>query len=277
MRIAITGAAGTVGTVLRKELADMGFKCLLIDLKSITDMRFNEHFVQVDINNQSLITQALSGCHGIIHLAACTTDAPWAEQVKLSIEGTISVFDAARSAGIKRIIYTSSHHVVGFHQRGAPLNHHAVLLPDSRYAVGKSFGEAIGAFYACKYNMQVFCIRIGNLNTRPIDRRRLGNWISGRDLSQLVKIGLEHPDIIFETVYGISDATGRDYNNSRAFELGYRPTATSEPWFDTILQEDPPPVEGSNESMSPAETTLGGLFSASEFIGSPERLKRVGS
>jgi uronate dehydrogenase len=276
MCVAITGAAGTVGTVLRHELADMGYECLLMDLKPITDLRSNERFEQVDMNDQPLMTKVLSGCHAIIHLAACTTDAPWVDQVKLSIEGTISVFDAARDAGISRIIYSSSHHVVGFHPRGGPLNHQAVLLPDSRYAVGKSFGESIGAFYACKYDMHVFCIRIGNLNTRPIDRRRLGGWISGRDFGQLVKIGLEHQDFVFEIVYGISDATGRDYDNSRAYALGYCPQDRVESWIAQVLAEDPSPPRGSDDALKPSEITLGGQFSETEFIGSPHRLKSVG-
>lgn len=276
MRVAITGAAGTVGTVLRHELAEMGYQSLLLDIKQISDLRPNEDFVRADISDQPLLTQVFAGCDAIIHLAACTTDAPWAEQVKLSIEGTISVFDAARGSGIKRIIYTSSHHVVGFHPRGGPLSHHAVLLPDSRYGVGKAFGETIGGLYACKYDMQIFCIRIGNLNTRPIDRRRLGSWISGRDFGQLVKIGLDHPDIIFEVVYGISDATGRDYDNNRAYELGYQPQDRFEPWLDQVLTEDPPPAPDTDAALSAAETTLGGQFSATEFIGSPQRLKSVG-
>mgnify|MGYP006269728823 FL=1 len=276
MTIAITGAAGTVGTVLRHELAALGYPCLLLDVRPITDCRPNERAMTVDITDQPALTQALQGCTGVVHLAACTTDAAWPDQVKLSIEGSISLFDAAHTNGIKRVVYASSHHVVGFHGRGQPLDHQALLLPDSRYGVSKAFGESIGALYACKFDMRVFCIRIGNVNTRPIDRRRLGSWLSGPDLGQLVKIGLEHSDIVFEAVYGISDATGRDYDNRRAYELGYRPAATSEPWLAAVMSEDPPPSAGSAESQSPAETTLGGQFSASEFIGLPERLKAVG-
>jgi uronate dehydrogenase len=276
MQVAITGAAGTVGSILRQELAEMGLRCLLIDIKTISDQRANERFAQVDINDQPALTEALVGCDAVVHLAACTTDAAWPDQIKLSIEGTISLFDAARANGIKRIIYTSSHHVVGFHSRGAGLSNKAILLPDSRYAVGKSFGETIGALYACKYDMRVFCIRIGNLNNRPIDRRRLGNWISGRDFGQLVKIGLHHPDYIFEIVYGISDSTGRDYDNSRAYALGYNPQDRSEPWVDQVFKEDPPPELNSIAARSPAETTLGGQFSSIEFTGSPDRLRKFG-
>ena len=71
------------------------------------------------------------------------------------------------------------------------------------------FGEALGSLYADKYGMQVFCMRIGNVNPAPIDKRRLSIWFSPRDLAQLVTIGIEHPDIRFEIVYGISGNTAR--------------------------------------------------------------------
>ena len=92
----------------------------------------------------------------------------------------------------------------------------------------------------------------------------------------LIKIGLDHPDIVFEIVYGISDATGRDYDNSRAYALGYQPQDRFEPWLDQVLADDPQPAPETDPALSAAEITLGGHFSATEFIGSPQRLKSVG-
>ena len=274
-RIAITGAAGVVGSALRSELLGRGYALQLLDLHAINDCADHEDSAVADICNQAHMTSLLTGCDAVIHLAACTTDAPWPDQVRLSIEGTISVLDACRTAGVKRVIFASSHHVVGLHPRppnGPALNDQAVLRPDSRYGVGKAFGEAMGAMYACKYDMQVMAIRIGNVNTRPIDRRRLGNWISSRDLGQLVSIGIEHPDLVFEIVYGISDATGHHYDNASAYALGYAPQDSIAPYEPKVLAEDPPPAFGSDASRLPGEYTLGGHFSGSEFIGDPARL-----
>ena len=208
-RIAITGAAGLVGSGLRQDLRRRGYELILIDRQPIASCEQGEQARLLDILDQDGLAASLTGCDAVVHLASCTTDAPWPEQVKLSIEGTISLFDAARAAGVPRIVYASSHHVVGLHPRSPAIGNAAILRPDSRYGVGKAFGESLGALYAYKYDMRIMCIRIGNVNTRPIDRRRLGNWISWRDLGQLVSIGLEHPELRFEIVYGISDATGR--------------------------------------------------------------------
>jgi uronate dehydrogenase len=271
--IAITGAAGLVGSGLRKELLKLGYRLVLLDRRPIEDCDAREQSAVVDIRDQERLTSLLHNCDAVVHLAACTTDAPWSEQVALSIEGTISLFDAARCAGIRRVIYASSHHVVGFHSRAERITDQVELRPDSRYGVGKAFGEAIGAMYAYKYDMQVLSIRIGNVNTRPVDRRRLGSWLSWRDLGQLVSIGIENPSIVFEIVYGISDATGRNYDNSSAYKLGYKPKDTSEPFEHDVLKEDPAPEPGSSAAESPAELTLGGMFSETEYVGSSERLR----
>lgn len=150
----------------------------------------------------------------------------------------------------------------------------AILRPDSRYAVGKAFGESIGALYAHKYGLPVLAIRIGNVNTRPIDRRRLGSWISFRDLAQLVIIGIERADLVFEIVYGISDASGRHYDNASAYRLGYRPKDSSEGWDEQVLAEDPLPAPDSEAARAASEITLGGKFSESEYVGDTQRLLR---
>ena len=274
-RIAITGAAGLVGTGLRTQLLVRGYRVLALDVKPIPDTAPNEEAAVVDINDQPEMTRLLKGCDAVVHLAACTVDAPWPEQVKLSVEGSINVFDAARKAGVGRVVYASSHHVVGLHPRaphGPVMGDTAILRPDSRYGVGKAFGESVGALYAFKYGMKVLSVRIGNVNTKPIDRRRMGSWISWRDLGQLVAIGIERDDLTFEIVYGISDATGRHYDNASAYRLGYVPLDGSEGWDEQILREDPVPKPGSPEARSAAEVSLGGQFSQSEYEGDTDRL-----
>jgi uronate dehydrogenase len=273
--VAIIGAAGLVGSALRPELSARGYRLVLVDRRPATDVQPGERSVPCDILDTKSLEIALAGCDGVVHLAACTTDAAWPEQVRQSVEGTISLYEAARAAGVRRVVYASSHHVMGFHPRGGPVGSFDMLLPDSRYGVGKAFGESIAALFACKYGIATLVVRIGNVNTRPIDRRRLGNWTSHRDLGQLVAIGLEHPDLLFDIVYGISDASGRSFDNSRAHALGYRPQDAPDPWEAQVLAEDPPPSPGSEAAAAPAEATMGGQHSQSEFEGAPARLARL--
>ena len=101
------------------------------------------------------------------------------------------------------------------------------MRPDSRYGMSKAFGEAVGALYAYKHGMRVTCIRIGNVSDEPADRRRLSIWLKPEDLAQLVRIGLDHPDIRHEIFYGVSDNVRGFWDNEAAFRYGYRPQGRS--------------------------------------------------
>jgi uronate dehydrogenase len=118
--------------------------------------------------------------------------------------------------------------------------------------------------------MEMFCMRIGNVNHSPIDRRRLGIWVSARDMAQLVTIGIEHPKIRFEVVYGISDNARTWFDNANARRLGYRPQDKSERYAKEILARAGPP------GTSPADIYQGGGHCMSEggtrsrLAGEPE-------
>jgi uronate dehydrogenase len=129
---------------------------------------------------------------------------------------------------------------VGFYRRDKTIDHAVYPKPDSRYGVSKVFGEALGSLYADKYGMEIFNMRIGNVNVKPVDKRRLSIWISPRDLAQLVTIGIEHPDIRFEIVYGVSGNTRSWYDNSNATRLGYKPEDDSEPQAKEVIANEKP-------------------------------------
>ena len=130
------------------------------------------------------------------------------------------------------------------------IDHRVVPRPDSRYGVSKAFSEALASLYADKHGIGFLCTRIGNFGTKPIDSRRLSIWISPRDYTQLVRIGLEHPDIHFEIVYGVSDNKRSWYDNSNAYRLGYRPQDDSEPYAAEILAAE----AGQPRTRSPSAT-----------------------
>jgi uronate dehydrogenase len=124
------------------------------------------------------------------------------------------------------------------------------------------FGEALGSLYADKYGMEVFLMRIGNVNPKPLDKRRLSIWLSPRDLAQLVSIGIDHPDVRFEIVYGVSGNKRSWYDNSNAARLGYRPLDNSEKYAEEILAKEKP-----GDPL--AEPYQGGIFVAVEEVANP--------
>ena len=251
--VLITGAAGDVGTHLRRELAGR-YRLRLSDIKPIAGLGPGEEFVRADMAEMDQVDRATRGMDAIVHLGGFSSEGPWEAILPANIVGTYNVFESARANGVKRILFATSNHAVGFYRRDETIDHRVYPRPDSRYGVSKVFGEALGSLYADKYGMEVFNMRIGNVNPRPVDKRRLAIWISPRDLAQLVRIGIEHPDIRFEIVYGVSGNRRSWYDNSNAARLGYDPQDDSEPQAAEVLAKERPGADPRTE------TYQGGMF-----------------
>lgn len=237
--VLVTGAAGDIGGHLRRELAG-GYRLRLSDVKPIAALSPGEEFVGGDISILDDMREATRGVDAVVHLGGFSSEGPWKTILDANIIGVYNVFEAARLNGVRRILFATSNHAVGFYERGETIDDRVYPKPDSRYGVSKVFGEAIGSLYADKHGMQVFNIRIGNVNPRPIDKRRLSIWISPRDLAQLVSIGIDHPDIRFEIVYGVSGNRRSWYDNSNAHRLGYRPLDDSELHAEEVMRSETP-------------------------------------
>jgi uronate dehydrogenase len=266
--ILITGAAGDVGTHLRRELAGK-YRIRASDLRPLKKIA-DESFTRADISRMADALRITRGVDAVVHLGGYSVEGPWEGILSANIVGCYNVFEAARRNGVKRIIFPTSNHAVGFYRRTQTIDHRVPVRPDGRYGVSKVFGEALGSLYADKYGMQVFCMRVGNVNPAPIDKRRLSIWFSPRDLAQLVTIGIEHPAIRFEIVYGVSGNRRSWYDNSNAARLGYRPQDDSEKFAAEVLARETPgdPV---------AELYQGGVFCAVEAVPNPAPLPRAGA
>lgn len=263
--ILITGAAGDVGTHLRRELAG-NYRIRASDLRPMKKIA-QEVYARGDVSKMADALRITKGVDAVVHLAGYSVEGPWDGILSANIVGCYNVFEAARRNGVKRILFPTSNHAVGFYRRDQTIDHRVTPKPDSRYGVSKVFGEALGSLYADKYGMEVFCMRIGNVNPAPIDKRRLSIWFSPRDLAQLVTIGIEHPEIRFEIVYGISGNARAWYDNSNAVRLGYRPQDDSETHAAQVLAREKPgdPV---------AEQYQGGQFCVAEEVPNPAPLPR---
>jgi uronate dehydrogenase len=260
--VLITGAAGDVGTHLRRELASR-YRLRLSDVKTITDTKAGEEFMAGDLSSLVDMEAVTKGVDAIIHLGGFSVEGPWETILPANIVGTYNVFEGARRNGVKRILFATSNHAVGFYRRDEIIDHRVYPRPDSRYGVSKVFGEAVGSLYADKYGMEVFNIRIGNVNLEPTDKRRLSIWISPRDLAQLVTIGVDHPDIRFEIVYGVSGNRRSWYDNANAERLGYRPLDDADDFADETLRREKPVTD------ERAERYQGGSFVSIEWVGGP--------
>ena len=262
-RVVITGAAGGVARLLRQELG-AAYHLRLTDRRSIADLRGDEDFVRADLRDLAEVEEALRGMDGVVHLGGVPGEDDWEMLAEANITGTYNVFEAARRCDVPRVVFASSNHVVGFYPRAQTIDTAITVRPDSRYGVTKAVGEALGALYADKYGRAVTCLRIGWVKPEPTEPRDLSIWVSPRDLAQLVRIGLDHPDIHYEILYGVSDNARSWWDGARARLLGYRPLDRAEDYALAVLASAPPADPSSVE-----ELMQGGAFTSSEGGGHP--------
>jgi uronate dehydrogenase len=264
--VLITGAAGGIGTRLCQLLKGVYPNIRLSDVRRPADLAAEATFVQADLANMAEVDKAVAGVEGIVHLGGFSVEGSWDTILQANIIGCYNLFEAARRHRVERVVFASSNHVIGYYPRRRRIGVDVALRPDSRYGVSKAFGEALGALYAFKHGLRVTCIRIGNFGDAPVDRRRLSIWVAPQDLVQLVRIGLEHPDIRHEIFYGVSDNARGWWDNAAAFRLGYRPQGRSEEHSAAALTADaklPPDPVG--------DWYQGGPFCSDEFSDGIER------
>ena len=267
--VVVTGASGGIGTRLRRLLKGVYPNIRWTDIAPPKDLAPDENFVKADLARMDEVEAVIEGAQGVVHLGGFSVEGPWETILQSNIIGCYNLFEAARRKGVERIVFASSNHAVGFYPRNRVIDANVPARPDSRYGVSKAFGEALGALYAYKHGLRVTCLRIGNFADIPADQRRLSIWLKPEDLVQLIRIGLEHPDIRYEIFYGASDNERTWWNNSAAFKFGYRPQGKAEEFRAQAMAAQaklaPDPV---------GEWYQGGPFCSDEFDGGIERAPR---
>lgn len=266
-RILLLGAAGGIGSAIREGLRDRYGLMRVADIAPMTSAGPFEEVVQADLLDIPSLVAAMTGIDTVVHMAGVPVEPEtnaWDQVLPANIVGVHNLFEAARLAGVKRVLFASSHHAAGFHRRDAPTVETMVPRPDSFYGVSKVFGEAMGRMYADKFGLQVLSLRIGAYRERPSDPRQLSVWISPRDMVELVRCGIEAPDFRYATVYGVSANTRSFWDNSAAAFLGYAPVDNAEDWAVEVLA-------GASEDPA-AAPFQGGWYCAKDFVGEVERV-----
>lgn len=238
--ILLTGASGRIGRCLRFALRDE-YRLVLFNRSPIPDLGPTERHVRGDTADAGAVEAAARGVDVILDLAAVSDVAPFREQLlPANILGTYNVFEAARLAGVPRLIYASTYLVVGYYSTGHPIDETTPVRPSSMYAVTKCFGEAMGRLYADKTGLQVICLRLGFFRDRPLEERHLAVWISPGDMARLARAAIEAPPLRFEIVFGVSNNTRCWWDLGRARRvLGYEPQDDAELYAAELLKDPP--------------------------------------
>jgi uronate dehydrogenase len=232
-RLFITGAAGVVGTALRKHLRER-YDYRLLFHATVPEVDPGDQVVVGDVADFQVMLEATAGVDAIVHLALAKvsrgmTAAQRARQtIDVDVRGVYNIYEAARLNRVPTVVFASTNHVTGLNEQdGIVSTPDAPVRPDSIYGAGKAFGEALGRLYADRYGVRVFCLRIANFNGKDEPGRYyepgMARWLSPRDLAQLVWRCIES-ELRWGIFYGVSGGAARKWDLSNARELlGYEP------------------------------------------------------
>ena len=234
--ILITGAAGQIGTMLRPRLAAPGRTLRLLDIAPLA-AESGEEAIQASITALDAMTAASQGADAVIHLGGYAGEESWEAILDVNIGGTYVVFEAARRAGVSRVIYASSNHAVGFSPRASfPVPDYAFPEPDTYYGVGKVASEGLASMYHHRYGLDTICVRILTCAERPVTPRALSTWLSPDDAGRLFQACLTTPRPGFRVIFGVSANTrGAWVSLGEARALGYEPQDDAEVYAADVL------------------------------------------
>jgi nucleoside-diphosphate-sugar epimerase len=244
-RVLVTGLSGLIGGALRKHVEGT-YVLRALNRRPVPGV--DTH--RADLGDLDAIRPAFTGIDTVVHLAAAAGDktAP-ADIMRANVLGAFHVFEAARGAGVARVIFASSgatvsgwerdpplsHLVAGrYEQVGAltPLTHESPVRPSGLYGASKVWGEALGRHYADAHGMSVICLRIGRVKEedRPTGPRDLSVWCSQRDIARMIVSCIEAPaSVRFDTFFVVSNNRWnyRDLEHARRV-LGWTPLDRAE-------------------------------------------------
>src|SRR3954447_8574336 len=208
-RVLITGASGTIGSVLRPALREGVEELRLSDLSEPQDLVAPETYVAADLNDFGAVQRAVEGVDAVVHLGAVPNEAPFEVIAGPNLHGVYHVFEACRRAKVRRIVYASSNHASGMYAPGVPLDGSQRPRPDGLYGASKAYGEALASMYVDRFGLSIVCLRIGSWRPRPGEKRELSTWLRHPDGVRLVEAALTADEIGFAIVYGASANTRR--------------------------------------------------------------------
>ncbi len=264
-KILITGAAGRIGQTLTQAFEGRYPLLRLFDRAPIKTSHQNTQSIMGELSDRVALDAAMKDINCVIHLAAIAEERPFEELVEPNIMGAYQLFEAARLAGVSRVIYASSIQAVGFNRLEAGVTQGSPIRPSGFYGVTKAFGEALGRLYADKYGLSVACLRIASFEPEPQDQRQLATWLSPSDCVELFKACIEADPFSFATVYGVSANTRSVVKDKGPAAINFQPGDDAE-LFLRAIEFDP-------ELKTATSLFAGGAYCGLGFIGEFDRVE----
>ena len=236
-KVALTGARGQIGSVLRAELLRRG-----VDLRSaggskpLVPLVEREDVCHGDLRDTAVVDRVLEGIETCIHLAGTSVERPLPEVIENNLRALYTLYEGARRHRVKRIVFASSNHAFGMYSVDDKLEPEAPFRPDGFYGLSKAWGEAMTRMYWDKHGIEGISIRIGSCLPRPTEFRHLSTWLGHDDYFHLIDRCINVSQIGYAAVWGISNNTRRYWTfGADERRLGYAPEQDAEAYAADLL------------------------------------------
>jgi len=171
-RCVVTGGAGFIGShIVRRLLADGHEACVVDDLstghrENLAEVADSIELLDGSVCDRALLLRAMEGAQWVFHQAALASvqrsvDDPVASN-RINVEGTLQVLAAARSCGVRRVVFASSSSVYG-DAPALPKREDMTPAPKSPYAITKLAGEHYCAVYHELFGLETVSLRYFNV------------------------------------------------------------------------------------------------------------------
>jgi len=211
-RVLVTGSSGRIGRATVAELLGRGHDVRGFD--RVPNPALADQVVG-SLTDPEAVARAMHGRETLVHLAATPDDDDFMTQLlPNNVVGVYHVLEAARAAGVKRLVLASSGQVVWYDRLRSkePLGVDVAPTPRYWYAALKVFLEAAGRSFAKKFAMEVLAIRLGwcPRTKEQVEEIRGIDWaqdvyLSPNDAGRLFACTVEAPsDFSFAVLYATS-------------------------------------------------------------------------
>jgi uronate dehydrogenase len=256
--ILLTGASGALGRMLAGSLAGHGWSVRLTDILAFPDpLPPGATFTRADLNDGVTILRLAEGCGTILHFGGVSTEKPFEEILGPNIRGLHHIYEAARREKA-RVVFASSNHSIGFHERSETIDADCEFRPDGFYGLSKAYGELMGRLYWEKHGVESVFIRIGSAFPEPVDARMLATWLSYDDLGRLIARCVLAEKVECAVIWGASKNARMTWWGKDAREkLGWAPQDSADPYAGQLA--------GKVSGNPVAERYQGGGFCAMDY------------
>ena len=242
--VLVTGMSGLIGGAVRKRL-EGAYQLRALNRSEVAGVET----VRADIADLEQIQPAFENVDTVVHLAAVARmGAPWEDLLQANVIGTYNVFEAARQAGVRRVVYASSGATISGWEREEPysalsegrydeitgswpmITHESPVRPAGIYGATKVWGEGVASSYACSTDLSCISLRFGWVVDRNSPQIVLGHQyldiaFTYEDLTDLVRGAIDAPDDLKLGVFhGVSNNQWKRLDITESIrQLGYNP------------------------------------------------------